>query len=72
MHIKFSEIEKLFPENIQKPAFRKNMLKERLLEATKNTNFESKMNDCRHLVWDDSELNKIKFFRQYIDQYDFD
>lgn len=48
-----------------------NTLKERLLEATKNTNFELKMNDCRHLLWDDSELNKIKFFRQYIDQYDF-
>lgn len=46
-------------------------LQERLLEATTNTNFEAKMNDCRHLVWDVSELNKIKFFRQYINQYDF-
>lgn len=46
-------------------------LKEHLLEVTKSINFESKMEDCRHLVWDDSELNKIKLFRQYINQYDF-
>ncbi len=46
-------------------------LKKLLLEKTESVPFESKIKDCRHLVWDDSELNKVKFFRQYINEIEF-
>lgn len=71
MHIKFSEIEKLFPENIQKPAFRKNMLKEyfhyQMLNVIYNSPYASNL-----FFQGGTCLRIVHGFQRFSEDLDFD